>query len=349
MRDASAPPAGEPAVDGGRAAPVPPRLREAVCGAVDRGLAFLEAAIRPDGVWPSWYYDNLALEGCAREEAPPFVAALGALTLAACDDPRSAAVRDRSAGFIVRSMRWPGVWRYWPRLPHDVDSLGVCSMAIPWHPWVLFARNLGCLLPTRDARGRFRTWITPPGMADDADVDGVVNANVVAYLAFQGHHEPGERAAQWLAGLVREGSGAGSCHYYADVLDLYDAVARARHRGVPAFRDLGGPLADRIRARRGADGGYGDTLRTARALSALHVLGAAPDGEDLWATLERILSRQLPDGSWPRHLFWRGPPPPSPPVEGFACELLDTASCIEALVRSVPAAAGPQTEAEATR
>ena len=329
MREASESSAGAPPA-------VAPRLREAARDAVDRGLAFLEAAVRSDGAWTSRCYDNLELEGPAREEQAPFVAALGALTLAVCDDPGAAAIRERSGEFIVRSMSYPGVWRYWPRLPNDLDSLSICSTAIPWHPWVLFAKNVGCPSTVRDDRGRFRTWLTPPTDANVVDVDSVVNANVVGYLAFQGCNAPGERAAEWLAGLVREGSGEGSSHYYPDILDLYDAVARARHRGVPAFRDLGAPLADRIRARRGADDGYGDTLRTARALSALHILGAAPEGEDLWATLERILRRQRPDGSWPEHLFWRGPLPPRPPTVGFACEMLDTASCIEALVRSIP-------------
>ena len=102
------------------------------------------------------------------------------------------------------------------------------------------------------------------------------------------------------------------------------------------MQDVGGLLADRIRARRGPDGGYGDTLRTAPTLSALHVLGAPPEGEARWATVERIPRRQRPDGSWPECLFLQGPLPPTSPSVGFASAMLDTASCAEALVRSVP-------------
>ena len=312
--------------------PVPAQLREAVRGAVDRGLGFLHASIRGDGAWTSRSYPNLDLRGPSNEEHPPFVAALGALTLEVCNDPRSRAVRDRSGEFVVRSMSHPGAWRYWPRLPRDLDSLSVCSLAIRWHPWVLFGQNLGLLPAAQDHRGRFRTWLAPPGEGNVPD--SVVNANVVGYLAAQGRNELGAEAAEWLAGLVTEGSFEGTSHYYPDAMDLYDAAARARQRGVPAFRDIGARLADRIRARRGADGGYGDTLRTARALSALHVLGVPPEGEELWATLERILSRQRPDGSWPEHRYWQGPLPPSPPTVGFGCAMLDTASCVEALVRS---------------
>ena len=316
-------------------AAVPPRLREAALDAVDRGRAFLETAVRPDGAWPSRMYWNLDLEGPAEEEAAPFVAALGALTLAACGGPGFGALRDRAGEFIVRSMRWPGLWRYWPGLPNDLDSLSLCSQAVRGHPWLLFGMNLGCLPAARDERGRFRTWLSPPEGGDGRDVDSVVNANVVGYLAVQGRNALGGGAASWLADLVREDGAEGSSHYYPDALDLYDALARARRRGVPALQDLGPLLADRIRARRGADGGYGDTLRTARALSALHLLGSPPTGEALWAAIERILGRQRPDGGWPEHLFWQGPLPPNPPTVGFASEMLDTASCIEALVRSM--------------
>ena len=323
----------------------PPRLLEAARDAVDRGLGFLEASIHPDGAWPSRMYWNLELTGDSEEETAPFVAALGALTLAACDDPRSRALRRRSGGFIVRSMRHPGVWRYWPSLPNDLDSLSLCSQTVPWHPWVLLGTNLGCLGMAQDGRGRFRTWLSPPTEDNSVDVDSVVNANVVAYLASQGRNAPGERAAAWLAGLVRDGNAEGTSHYYPDTLDLYDALARARRRGVPALQDVGGLLADRIRARREPDGGYGDTLRTARSLSALHLLGAPPEGEALWATVERILRRQRPDGSWPECRFWQGPLPPNPPSVGFASAMLDTVSCVEALVRSVPFPADPEPDA----
>ena len=319
--------------------PAPSRLREAARGAVDRGLGFLEASIRPDGAWPSRMYGNLELTGPSEEETAPFVAALGALTLAACGAPRARALRRRSGEFIAGSMRYPGVWRYWPHLANDLDSLSLCSRAVPWRPWVMLGTNLGCLGMAQDDRGRFRIWLAPP--TEDNSVDSVVNANVVAYLASQGRNGPGERAAAWLASLVREGNAEGTSHFYPDPLDLYDALARACGLGAPALQDVGAALADRIRARRDPDGGYGDTLRTARALSALHLLGAPPEGEAQWAAVEWILRRQRPDGSWPERLFWQGPLPPDPPSMGFACAMLDTASCVEALVPSIPFPADP--------
>ena len=318
---------------------VPSDLREAARRAVDRGLGFLETAVRPDGAWPSRMYDNLELEGPATVEHAPFVAALGALTLAACDAPRSRSIRSRSESFILRSMRPPGLWRYWPHLPNDIDSLSVCSQAMPRHPWILFGMNVAAMRAALDDRGRFGTWIAPPAGFAVADVDSVVNANAVGYLAFQGRNAQGARAAAWLAGLVADGREDGSSHYYPDALDLYDAMVRARARGVPAFRDLGETLADRIRARRGPDGFYGDTLRAARALSDLHILGVPPEGAELRLQVERILTRQRSDGGWPENLFWRGPLPPKPPTVGFASEALDTASCIEALARSIPSPA----------
>ena len=309
----------------------------AVRAALDRGLAFLEASIRADGAWESHIYDNLEMRGApAATDYAPFVAALGMLSLEANGDPRARAISARSAEFLVRSMSYPGIWRYWEHLPPDLDSLSVCSQAISWHPWVMLGHNLRLLPAARDDLGRFRTWLAAPEERNPPD--SVVNANVVGYLASQGRHELAGKAAAWLAELVREGTAQGTSHYYPDVIDLYDAVTRARGCGAPAFRDLGPALVERIGARRAADGGYGDTLRTARALSALQLLGAAPEGAALEATLERILSRQRADGGWPEHCFWQGRLPPEPPSNGFGSEMLDTASCVEALA---PFAAGP--------
>ena len=313
---------------------IPARLGAAVRAAADRGLGYLEGAIRADGAWRSRKYGNLDLTGPGAGEYPPFVAALGALTLEACGGPRSRSLRDRSRKFITRTMSYPGTWRYGPEFPPDLDSLSVCSQAIRSHPCMLFGANLRILAAMRDERQRFRTWIARPDQANVAD--SVVNANVAGYLALLDRNDVGQPAAAWIAALIRDGRAAGSSHYYPDAIDLYDAVVRARARGVPAFADLAAPLVDRIRARRRADGGYGDTLRTARALSALHVLGAPPAGNDLWATCRRIVSRQRADGSWPEHCYWQGPPPPLPPSVGFGCAMLDTASCVEALVRSIP-------------
>ena len=301
-------------------------------------MAFLEASIGADGAWTSRKYANLELTGRCSEEHPPFLAGLGSLTLAACPGPRFRSLRERTGRFIARSMSYPGTWRYGWGLPPDLDSLSVCSLAVRWHPWVLFGANLGLVAAARDERGRFRTWIAPPGESNVPD--SVVTANILSYLALAGRNEVGAQAAAWLAGLIRDDATAGSSYAYPDAIDLYDATARARERGVPGLQDLGSVLVERLRARRGADGGYGDTLRTARALSALHVLGAAPAGDDLWATVERILSRQLPDGSWPQNLCWQGRVPPAPPDVGFGSAMFDTASCIEALVRSVPAPGG---------
>ena len=316
-----------------------PRRRAAVRAALDRGLEFLRGSIRGDGAWASHIYDNLELRGePGVTEYAPFVAGLGVLALEASREPRARAIGAQSAEFIVRSMGFPGTWRYWAHLPPDLDSLSVCSQAISWHPWMLLGYNVGLLPAARDERGRFKTWLAAEAPAERNPPDSVVNANVVGYLASTGRGDLGRQAAEWLADLVREGTAQGESHYYPDAIDLYDAVTRARDRGVPEFRALGPALAERLRARRAADGGYGDTLRTARALAALRLLGAAPEGAELEATLERILSRQRADGGWPEHCYWQGPPPPEPPAQGFGSAMLDTACCIEALA---PFAAEP--------
>ena len=280
-------------------------------------------------------YADAALAGRPLlEEEAPFSAALGVMALAVCDDPRAEAIRRRTRAFVVGAMAFPGRWRYWRHLPCDLDSLSVCSLAVAEHPWVLFGMNLRMLAAARDERGRFLTWAQapPPGFANAAD--GVVNANALAYLATHGRHAPGERAAAWLVDVVEKDAAEAASHFYPSPIDLYAAMARARQHGVPAFAPADGLLARRTLALRRADGSYGDALRTARALTALAVLDALPKEDALARSVTWLLDAQRADGGWPSCVQWRGPPPPQPPTQGFRCDPLDAACCVEALVRS---------------
>ena len=320
----------------------PSRLREAVRGAVDRGLGFLEASIRPDGAWPSRMYWNLELTGPAEEELAPFVAALGALTLAVCGDPRSRSLQNRSGEFIVRSMRHPGVWRYWPNLPNDLDSLSLCSQAVPWHPWVLFGMNLGCLPTAQDGRGRFRTWLAPSNKADGVDVDSVVNANVVGYLASQGRNALGEQAAAcwpaWSGKGTRRGAPTTTPTPWTCTMPwpapASGACPRSRTSGLCSWTGSR-PVA----------------VRTAG--TATRCAPRAPSPPCTSSALRRRAKRCGPRSSGScagngrteagrSTASGRGPLPPDPPSVGFASAMLDTASCVEALVRSIPFPKDPE-------
>ena len=298
--------------------------------AIALGLRFLQDAVGADGAWPVRRYANRELAGPGSSESPPFVAGLGLLALRECDDPAAVRLRRRTRAFLHACMQYPGVWRYWPRLPPDVDDTAICSLAAGPHLWLLLARNVAFLLACRDRAGRFRTWMAGPEKVSAAlnPVDSVVNANVVAYLG----DRPETRAAQrWLAALVADASERDlALRYYPEPIDLYVAMTRARSLAPPVFARLRLALAARILSCRRPGGGFGDVMRTAQALTALHRLRAADRAEVVRPALDRLLAAQRTDGGWPECLAWLGQPGTA---LGFGSEALTTACCVEALLR----------------
>ena len=305
-----------------------------VRNAVAHGFDFLETAVDADGAWPSALYPNLELAGTPGQERPPFVAALGQLSLCECPGPVSERLRGRTRAYLRSVMEYPGVWRYWPSLPPDLDDTAVCSLAVGPHVWLALGRTLPAVFRKRDREGRFRTWM---GKGDDTspwdDVDSVVNANVVVWL---GDREETGGAQRWLRTLIDDHREAGSSWYYPDPMDLYAALSRLgpAPAGVDdVFRGLGAVLGARIMSRRNPSGHFGDPQRTAQALSALDRLQAWPAASEVEPAVEYLLETQRADGSWPSGLIWQGPPPPRPPSAGFASEALITAWCVESLTR----------------
>ena len=306
---------------------------EAARSAIGRGLGFLETAVEPDGAWPSRLYENHDLTGPWNEERAPFAPAFGLVALAVCDDPRAEALRSRTRAFLFHHMEYPGVWRYWPNLPPDLDDTALCSLAAGPHPWLVFGRNVGPILSNRDREGRFLTWMLPHDGPDAAgndvsswnDVDSVVNANTIAWL---GNNPETEGAQRWIETLIEEHREEGSAPWYPCPMDIYVAVARASCIAKPVFARLRPALASRIIERRKTGGGFGDVLRTAQALSALDMLGGWEREESVRPSVERLIESQRPDGSWPECLAWL-----AGPLGGIASEALTTACCIEALER----------------
>ena len=301
-------------------------VEDAAGSALGRGLDFLETAVEADGAWPSRRYDSHDLTGPARDNRTPFTPALGVVALDVCDDPRAEALRSRSRAFLYHHMEYPGVWRYWPHMPPDLDDTAMCSLAAGPHPWLLVGRNLDRILSYRDHEGRFLTWmIAQDGPdADQNDVDSVVNANTIAWL---GDHPDTRGAQRWIETLIEEHREAGSTPAYPEPMDLHVAVARASCTARPAFARLRPALVSRIMDGRKAGGDFGDVLRTAQALSALDMLGGWDHEESVRPSVERLIEAQRPDGSWPECLAWQAP------LLGFASEALTTAFCIEALER----------------
>ena len=312
----------------------PEILAKACRESIRHGLDFLESTIDGNGAWHCVRFNTADPDIPRHFERPPFVSALCVLALESCDDARAKAMCAITRDYLVKTIEYPGLWRYYRHLPQDLDSTALCSLVIGTHPWVLLGRNVPTMLANRDEKGRFMTWVLA---ADEPDVvspfrieaDPVVNANVIAYL---GDHPETRDAQRWLEALVADGNLEGSSKWYPDTVSTYYAIARAMVRARPAF-DLQRPiLAERILALRDEQGEFGNVLQTAQAISALYNIGSF-ESTDAKRHTERLVNSQDEDGSWPELLAFGDQELKWGMVGqiGHGSESVTTAFCIEAL------------------
>ena len=336
-----APPLRPPARNRARArkkAPTSEALAEAGRESIRRGLVFLESTINEQGAWHCIRFNIANPEIPRHFERPPFVSALCVLALESSDEARAKAMCAATKAYLVDTMEYPGLWRYYRHLPQDLDSTSLCSLVVGTHPWILLGRNVPRILANRDGEGRFLTWMLEEDEPNVVatfriEADPVVNANVIAYL---GDHAETRAAQRWLEALITEGSLEGSSKWYPDTVTIYHAVTRAMIRARPALDRLRPILADRILGLRDDNGEFGDVLQTAQALSALYNIGSL-ERIDAKRQAERFIGSQREDGSWPellafgdQSLKWG-----AFGQIGHGSEAVTSAFCIEALERLV--------------
>ena len=333
LRPPAPQPAGARVSAGGREA-----LAEAGRESVRRGLGFLESTLDEKGAWHCIRF-NVANPDIPRHfERPPFVSALCVLALESSSEPRARVMCAATRAYLVSSIEYPGLWRYYRHLPQDLDSTTLCSLVIGTHPWIALGRNVPPILANRDEEGRFLTWVLA---GDEPDVvstfrieaDPVVNANVIACLG----DRPETRAAQrWLESLIAEGRVEGSSKWYPDTVAIYYAVARAVTRAQPALEGLRPVLRDRILALRDENGEFGNILQTAQAVSSLYNVGGL-ESINVKRAVDWFLGSQREDGSWPELLAFGDQTLKWGAVGqiGHGSEAVTSAFCIEALERLV--------------
>ena len=303
---------------------------------IRRGLRFLESTIGQDGAWHCIRF-NVADPDIPRHfERPPFISALCVLALESSNDPRAKAICSATKAYLAETIEYPGLWRYYLHLPHDLDSSALCSLVVGTHPWILLGRNVPRILANRDEEGRFMTWVLDEDEPNVVapfriEADPVVNANVIAYL---GDRPDTKDAQHWLEALVNEGRLEGSSKWYPDTVAIYYALARANVRAEGAFAELRPVLADRILDLSDGKGGFGNVLQTAQAVSALSNVGSL-GRIDAKRQLERLIGSQHDDGSWPELLAFGDQSLKWGPFGqiGHGAETVTSAFCIEALER----------------
>ena len=312
----------------------PKALAEEGRESIRRGLQFLESTIDENGAWHCIRF-NVADPDVPRHfERPAFISALCALALQCCDEERARAMCARTRAYLIDTMEYPGLWRYYRHLPQDLDSTALSSLAIGNHPRILLGSNVSTILANRDAQGRFMTWVLAEGEPDVVsrfriEADPVVNANIIAYL---GDHPATMKARAWLETLITEDRLADSSKWYPDKVAVYYATTRAMKRSQPALDHMRAIVTDRTLALRDGSGEFGDILQTAQGISALYNVGSL-DRIDVRREVERFIGNQREDGSWPELLAF-GDKALKWGVMGqfgHGSEAVTSAFCIEAL------------------
>ena len=312
------------------------KLTEAGRESILRGLDFLESTIDERGAWHCIRF-NVADPKVPRHfERPPFISAYCVLALEKCREAKARSICAATRAYLAGTIEYPGFWRYYRHLPQDLDSTTLCSLVIGTHPWVLLGRNIPRMLANRDGEGRFMTWMLE---GDEPDVvsrfrieaDPVVNANVIAYL---GDCAETRDAQRWLEALITGGNLEDSSKWYPDEIAICYAAARAVRRVTPALDRLRPVLADRVLGLRDEQGGFGNVLQTAQAVSALSDAGGL-ERTDAKRLMRSILNAQREDGSWPELLAFGDQTLKFGAVGqiGHGSEAVTTAFCIEALER----------------
>jgi len=303
---------------------------------IQRGLEFLDSTLDDNGAWHCIRF-NLGDSNIPRHyERPPFISAFCALALQASDNPLAKKIIRKTTQYLVETIEYPGLWRYYRHLPLDLDSSSLGSLMLGSHPWICFGRNRVRMLANRDEQGRFMTWLLDEGEPDVVsqfriEADPVVNANIIAYL---GDCDATRPAQNWLRQLIEENIVKGTSKWYPDEVSIYYAVSKAIERVQPALDQLKPTIADRLLNLRDVQGDFGNIFCTARAVSTLYNIGWL-NRIDLTKEFLRLIETQQADGSWPEVLAFGDQSRKFGIVGriGHGSDTVTTAFCIEALER----------------
>ncbi|MCY4219724.1 MAG: hypothetical protein OXE56_10730 [Gammaproteobacteria bacterium] len=293
-----------------------------------KAIKRLQYLVRPDGAWPSICIDS---SGQTSQEFPPFTAAQGSLALMSLKLPDAIELRTRTQQYIQQICEYPGLWRYWQKLPPDLDDTSVCSIVSRTHPWIILGLNIQRILGQRDEHGLFRTWMvtSPDFKVEWNTLDPVVNANVVAYL---GDHKWTQPAQRWIEQLIIDEREADALVFYRQPMDLYLALARAIWLVPPAFCLLETILVERIFSLLKIELASGHAMRVAQGIVALDLLGETFESSFRNRIVVQLLESQSPQGGWAGLDIWtRSPESPG----SFQSEALATALCADAIERLI--------------
>lgn len=227
-----------------------------------------------------------------------------------------------------------GCWRFFGRTkeypPPDFDDTCCVLAAIKAETGRAHSSVLSHLERFRDQNGLFYTWM------DDAAnrqgfyrIDGVVNANILYYVAMQGIEVPS--IVRYLSSFVQKDKLLHlSLYSISEGPAAYIITRLYRHANVRSLGSIMPELTRSILNRQRRDGGWDNALET--ALATVSLLNAGYRGGRLRAAIQTLLHSQSGDGSWPAMAFCQDFTPAY-----YGASSLTTSLCLEALAKYLSA------------
>lgn len=334
---------------------------------LDSALTFLRNEQRPNGEFPTFFGSHPLLAPVRRFDSTTFATTYVLHALSYVERERVSEMTAKALSFVEAEMERHGVWRYWPsghrrhrEVPPDVDDT-CCAAAALRRFGRSLPENQELILANRNRAGLFYTWLAPRVArttcreywsvtlrqapvtrrrvsfwlrtdAAPADIDCVVNANVLHYLGRRAEARP---VADLLARALEEGREARCDKWHANACSFYYAVSRAYARGIPDLERMREPLIARAQE---ALARTDDLAPAEVALAACALLNLGHGGAALDSACRRLAESQGADGGWPAFTLWSGPDS----AYGWGSEALTTAFCVEALCRFIAEASRHQ-------
>lgn len=312
--------------------------QELAARAMQRGMAFIKSVQQPDGSFTSLSSPSETPFKSVSSYQTVFGPALILASLARLDTPTAMIVRKKLAGWLLdqKSPSWS--FNYWAKsspqraslpYPDDLDDTFCALIALYRHdPSIINAECLGGVVRLLTAAeqqvgGPYCTWLvgsdTPKVWRD---IDLAVNSNIAYFLGLVAEPLPNLTAMIETAIKTRSFTSP----YYTSAYPILYYLGRAYHG------PLGNELTRYIKQRQ-RGGWWGSPLNTSLAILSLTSQGATDGLAQAWP---KLLSSQLPDGSWPAEAFCL-----DPAIKGRAhysgSAALTTALAIEALSSQPPA------------
>lgn len=335
---------------------------------IAKGIDYLYENQLNSGEFRSYFSNNEKMEeytvpnnGWYVQDANVFPSILiGSSLLFFEDDSKADIILSKITSFLLSQIKTGSIWNHYTSnhhlfhlCPFDIDDTA-CASALLRDRNITFPSNIDVILSNRNRKKLFYTWFTlrfklnlnPSYLrvalrefkrpfkslifwnkmeCERNDVDAIVNANVLYYLGERKETLP---IIDYLMDIIIKGKESECDKWYKNIFTIYYFISRNYFTGVDKLEPVRQIIIDRLMAKLNNDGSFGSSvLDTALAICIILNLKSPTE---LNRSINYLINKQQSEGFWKRSRFYYNGPKKA---VGFGSEELNTAICLEALVR----------------